>query len=234
MGIDSTVKINTIIFDYDGTLCEFSIPFLKMRNEIITLLNFRLKNTENYFSMDDRISTTGLKAKQFLIQNNRENEWEDLKLEIEEILKKWEWEAAKKNEIYPVVLEILDSLKSQDIKLGIFTLEPKDIIHFLLKKNNIHSFFTSIISRDDVINSKPDPEHLMKVLEELGSEPSNTLVIGDHPVDMECANNIGAYSMAVLNKRHGIKDFSHCKVNFFIKNISEFKEMLNTKVILKK
>ena len=79
-----------------------------------------------------------------------------------------------------------------------------------MKKNNIHAFFTSIISRDDVINSKPDPEHLMKVLEELGSEPSNTLVIGDHPVDMECANNIGAYSIAVLNKRHGIEEAINC------------------------
>ena len=99
-----------------------------------------------------------------------------------------------------------------------------------LKKNKIHSFFMSIISRDDVINTKPDPDHLMKVLEELGSDPNNTLVIGDHPVDMECANNIGAHCIAVLNNRHGIEDFSHCKVNYFIKNISEFKELLNSKV----
>lgn len=234
MGINPEISVNTIIFDYDGTLCEFSIPFLKMRKEIIDLLTERLENTQNYFSLDDRISITGRKAKEFLMKNNRENEWDDLKIEIEEILKRWEWKAAKTNEIYPIVLEILNYLKDNNIKLGIFTLEPKDIIHFLLEKNKIHSFFTSIISRDDVVNAKPDAEHLMKVLEELDSDPKNTLVIGDHPVDMECADKIGAFSIAVLNKRHRIEDFTHCKVNFFIEHISEFKKLLNSKVIIKK
>jgi len=234
MGMDSKVKVNTIIFDYDGTLCEFSIPFIKMRKEIITLLTERLENTVDYFSLDDRISKTGLKAKQYLIENNREDEWDGLKSEIEEILKRWEWEAAKTNEIYPIVPEILNFLKDNETKLGIFTLEPKEIIHFLLKKNDIHFFFTSIISRDDVTNAKPDPEHLMKVLKELDSDPKKTLVIGDHPVDMECADNVGAFSIAVLNKRHGIEDFNHCKVNFFINNISEFKTLLNNKITIQK
>ena len=232
MEINSGISVNTIIFDYDGTLCEFSIPFLKMRKEIIDFLTERLENTQNYFSLDDRISITGKKAKEFLKKNDRDKEWDDLKIEIEEILRRWEWESAKTNEIYPIVFEILNNLKDNNIKLGIFTLEPKDIIHFLLKKNNIHSFFPSIISRDDVVNAKPDAEHLMKVLEELNSDPKNTLVIGDHPVDMECANNIGAYSIAVLNKRHGIEDFKHCKVNFFIEHISEFKKLLNSKVFI--
>ncbi len=232
MGIKLKIHVNTIIFDYDGTLCEFSIPFLEMRKEILTLLTERLENTKNYFSLEDRISITGKKAKEYLIKKGREKEWDDLKIEIEEILKKWEWKAAKKNEIYPHVPEILELLSNKNIKLGIFTLEPKEIIEFLLKKNKIDSFFKSIVSRDDVINAKPDQEHLMKVISELKSEPNKTLVIGDHPVDMECANNIGAHAIAVLNNRHGIEDFSHCQVNFFINHISEFKKLLGDKIII--
>jgi len=228
---DNTYLIKTIVFDYDGTLCKFQIPFLKMRQELLDFLNQTLKLPDNYLSLEDRMTIIGRKARDFLIKNKRESEWESIKEEMEKIIKKWEWDSAKKNEIYPFVMEILQYFKDLNIKLGIFTLEPKEIIDFLLKKHEIKPFFYSIIARDDVINTKPHSEHLMKVLEELNSEPKNTLVVGDHPVDMECANNIGAMSAAVLNDRHEKEEFDDYKVDFFLKNVSEIRELFEKKVL---
>ena len=223
--------IKSIVFDYDGTLCEFQIPFLKMRQELLDFLNPTLNLPKNYLSLKDRMTVIGRKARDFLKNKKREGEWESIKQEIEKIIKKWEWDSAKKNEIYPFVKELLQYFKSLKIELGIFTLEPKEIIDFLLDKHEIKSFFKSIIARDDVINTKPHSEHLMKVLEELNSDPKNTLVVGDHPVDMECANNIGAIGAAVLNERHKKEDFNDYKVDFFLKDVSEIKQLFEKKVL---
>ncbi|MHA1786373.1 MAG: HAD family hydrolase [Candidatus Helarchaeota archaeon] len=233
MGDNSKIIINTIVFDYDGTLCEFQIPFRKMRKEIIEYLTPILKSPKNFLSMEDRISITGKKARKFLIENNRLAEWSKIKMEIEEISKRWEWKAARSNEIYPNIPNLLNFLKNNNIKLGIFTLEPKEIIMYLLEKNEILSYFQSIVARDDVLYPKPNSEHLLKVLNTLQSNPKYTLVVGDHPVDIECANNIGAKSMAVLTKRHQIEDFDGYDVDFFVNDISELKNLFEEQIIIK-
>ncbi|NHI93197.1 MAG: HAD family hydrolase [Candidatus Lokiarchaeota archaeon] len=221
--------VNAIVFDYDGTLCEFQIPFLKMRRELIDFLISNFKISNDYLLIEDRISIIGKKTRKFLEDNNRIHEWEHVKEEMEKIVKRWEWQSAKKNEIYPYVSDLLNFFKNLNIKMGIFTLEPREIIDFLLEKHNIKSFFKSIIARDDVINPKPHSEHLMKVLEELESDPKHTLVVGDHPIDIECANTIGAISVAVLNKRHDKKDYNGFKVDYFLNNLSELKELFERK-----
>ena len=231
MDDDNTYLIKSIVFDYDGTLCEFQIPFLKMRQELLDFLNPTLKLPDNYLSLEDRMTIIGRKTRDFLTKNKRQHEWKSIKEEMEIIIKKWEWDSAKKNEIYPFVMELLKYFKKLNLKLGIFTLEPKEIIDFLLEKHEIKPFFYSIVARDDVINTKPHSEHLMRVLDELNSDPKNTLVVGDHPVDMQCANNIGAISAAVLNDRHQKGEFNDYKVDFFLKDVAEIRELFEKKVL---
>jgi phosphoglycolate phosphatase len=60
-----------------------------------------------------------------------------------------------------------------------------------------------------VNNVKPHPEHLNMALKELGGSAKNTLMIGDHPLDIKTGLNAGTKTCGVLTGR--------CKRNDFIK-----------------
>ena len=44
---------------------------------------------------------------------------------------------------------------------------------------------------------KPDPRHLLAVIEELGHSPAETVMIGDKEHDINCAKDAGVRSLIV-------------------------------------
>jgi phosphoglycolate phosphatase-like HAD superfamily hydrolase len=66
-------------------------------------------------------------------------------------------------------------------------------------------YFEIIIGRDNVINPKPHPDHLLEICDKLGVNPSEIMVIGDNYRDIEGALNVGAYSIGVDTKLVEVK-----------------------------
>lgn len=56
----------------------------------------------------------------------------------------------------------------------------------------IHTFFSAVIGRDQVENSKPNPEMAEKACRMLGLKPSEVVIIGDSNGDMQMARQAGA------------------------------------------
>ena len=55
----------------------------------------------------------------------------------------------------------------------------------------------AIIGADDVVNAKPNPEPVNKILSDLSFSPSETIVIGDAPYDIMMGKNTGATACGV-------------------------------------
>lgn len=80
-------------------------------------------------------------------------------------------------------------------------------IDFVLDNLNIRHYFKAIISADDVVYSKPDPETFIKAAGLLGVEPSCCTVFEDAPKGVECALRAGM-KCVVLTTMHAKEDFS--------------------------
>ena len=91
---------------------------------------------------------------------------------------------------YEGVLEVLKSLASQ-FKLGVLTNGNADV-----NKLGIGHLFEFSISSVDVKSNKPAPGHFVKAKELSGTDFSNTLHIGDHPLnDVKGARDLGINTM---------------------------------------
>jgi pyrophosphatase PpaX len=55
----------------------------------------------------------------------------------------------------------------------------------------------TIVTLDDVEHAKPHPEPVVKAIQALGVDPSETLMVGDSTVDMESAIAAGAIPVGV-------------------------------------
>lgn len=221
-------KINAIIFDLDGTLIYFKIDYMAARREVISksilsgvpasLLSENqrimdiIKIVENYFN-----KTVELPDKSLYI-----------KKEIEAIITKHEMDGAKKTDLIPGAKELLISLKKRGYKIGLFTLENRKVTNFILKKFSIKSYFNSIVTRNDVNNPKPHPDHLKKVLNQLKVSSDRIIVVGDNPIDFECATQLHAITVALMNDRHTKDELISSGANYTIKNLLEFLQILKT------
>jgi len=108
--------------------------------------------------------------------------------------------------LIPGLMELLMEAKKKNIRMAIGSAAIMFNIDFVLDGLNIRHYFDAIVSADDVIRSKPDPETYLKCASLLGIDPQDCLVFEDVPKGVESADNAGMKAM-VLTTMHGQHEF---------------------------
>jgi beta-phosphoglucomutase len=101
----------------------------------------------------------------------------------------------------------LEKAKANNIKMAVGSAAIQFNIDFVLDGLNIRHYFDAIVSADDVVNSKPDPETFLKCADKLHIAYQNCLVFEDAPKGVEAAANAGM-PCAVLTTMHEQEDFA--------------------------
>ena len=206
--------MKAVVFDFDGTLAN-TLP----------ICFYAFQTVFNEF--DKRELTTNEIKEMFgpseigIIMNNCSNpNKEDA---IEYFYKKYS-EVHKSLVIdNPEILELLKSLKEAEIKLGIFTGKAKRSLDISLKALGMEGLFDVIITGDDVIKPKPDPEGLLKALSLLKVESSEAIYIGDSDEDIIAGLQANVYTIGVQwLPEYQTSEFS-VQPDLIIKSIKEFK-----------
>ena len=100
----------------------------------------------------------------------------------------------------------LEKTKADNIKMAIGSAAIQFNIDFVLDGLNIRHYFNAIVSADDVIESKPNPETYLKCAEQLNILPADCLVFEDTPKGVEAAANAGM-DCVVLTTMHVKEEF---------------------------
>lgn len=91
--------------------------------------------------------------------------------------------------IYPDTKNVLNSLASYT--KAVITNTPSDCAMQILRKFHIEQYFEEIITSDDVVRSKPDPEIVFKACERLGVDVTTVLLVGDTESDVKAGRAAG-------------------------------------------
>jgi phosphoglycolate phosphatase len=102
--------------------------------------------------------------------------------EAMEIVQGMELAAARKSRLLDGVPEMLRSLAERGIKTGVVTRNCRDAVKEIFP--DILSHVQAVLTRDDLMRVKPDPEHLRRILSLLEILPERAAMVGDHPMDM--------------------------------------------------
>lgn len=103
--------------------------------------------------------------------------------------------------------EFLDEARQQGIAMGIGTAAIPFNVDFALDNLHVREYFQSIITANDVVTSKPDPEVFLKAAAELGAVPADCIVFEDAPKGVEAAANAGMKAV-VLTTMHTREEFA--------------------------
>ena len=93
--------------------------------------------------------------------------------------------------VYPGVIEGLQALVAQGLKLACLTNKPTAFARPLLVAKRLDGFFSEVFGGDAFERKKPDPLPLLRTCEALGSSPARTLMVGDSSNDARAARAAG-------------------------------------------
>jgi phosphoglycolate phosphatase len=100
------------------------------------------------------------------------------------------------SELFPGVVETLDWLRSRDYLLAVATGKSRRGLDLVLGTTQLGAYFQTTRCADETF-SKPHPQMLLEIMEELGARGDETLMVGDTEYDMQMARNAGAHALGV-------------------------------------
>ena len=111
--------------------------------------------------------------------------------------------------ILPGVLEFIREAKAAGRGLAIASSSPRSWVIGHLSRLELTQYFDAILTADDVLRVKPDPDLFLLALSKLELTPSEAVVFEDSPNGILAANAAGITCIAVPNEVTRTMDISH-------------------------
>ena len=99
------------------------------------------------------------------------------------------------------LFNILESLKN-DYILAVVTTASKQNAYDILNYYNKTKLFDLVLTHDDVVNTKPDPEGFLKAIKHFDADPKDVIIFEDSSAGIEAARQTGA-TVFVVNTFRG-------------------------------
>ncbi|MEO8444440.1 MAG: HAD-IA family hydrolase [Gammaproteobacteria bacterium] len=99
--------------------------------------------------------------------------------------------------LYPGIGETLAMLKAAGVRLGICTASRGESFR-PLEEAGLLEYFEAIVTAEDVVRRKPDPEGILLCMERMGLAAGETVYVGDTVADIRASRAAGLYAVGVL------------------------------------
>ncbi len=191
--IESELKIESFVFDFDGTLAVLRLDFAAMKLRLNAL-------AENYFApappppflpvlewldwLDRSIRESGGRATGF-------------RQKALAMISEMELQAARSGALFPFTRPLLKSLAERGAKTAVITRNCEAAVRLVFP--DISDYCSGFFPRDHVLSPKPDPAHLIHALDSIGAELRTAIMIGDHPMDIQTGKAAGVMTAGVFS-----------------------------------
>ncbi len=182
----------TILFDLDGTLVDTAPDLMKAHNYVMKKYGYKTKTTEEIRSLVGRGASALIGRS---LWGNAKDEFakiEDKKIKTEmvkEFINFYGKNICNESTLINGVENFLKWCKEKKISLAVCTNKQEHLAVDLLKKIGIYNYFEYVAGSNTFDYCKPDPRHLISIIEILSGDINKSLMIGDSETDANAAKS---------------------------------------------
>jgi phosphoglycolate phosphatase len=186
------MKFKGIIFDLDGTLVNSLEDIADAMNTVLQGLNFP---THSYDAYQYFIGSglRNLVTKALPATHHDETQIDNcyhLMVEVYSDI------CTRKTKAYDGIFELLDELKSRNIKLSVFSNKADDLTKEITAAL-FPDYFNPIVGLTTESLKKPNPFKTVEISKNFGLKAEEIIFIGDSGIDMQTATNANMYAVGV-------------------------------------
>ena len=213
-----------LVFDWDGTLVD-SIK------RIVTSLQYASKQTvKTDISASQARDVIGLGLMEAIAKLHPELDEKHQFTELENIADAYRQHYIFDNTVpaplFSGVNKLLDNLKSEGYTLAISTGKGRAGLQQSIDEHNVAKYFSTTRCAGEN-KSKPHPEMLHEILNELNFSTEEALMIGDSEHDLKMANNANIKCIGVTHGVHDEKTLKKHNPLICLGDITELSDYLN-------
>jgi len=210
--------IKYVFFDLDGTLADTEEIIVKSFKHIHEKFNSKIPDKKEI------VRNFGEPLKNTIEREFKNYDYDEVVDEYRNHHRNIFYDYLK---LHEGAADIIKYLHSDNKTLGIVTSRLRETAVEILEIFDIKKYFKTIVTIDDTEKHKPDPEPLLKALDDVSGVRDESIYIGDTKYDIECAKNTGIKSVLVGWSHHADEkekvepDYTIMKFSELIKIINE-------------
>lgn len=186
------MQYKAVIFDLDGTLINSLNDLADSVNKVLKLYNLPTYDIESY---KYRVGNGIRKLMERSLPADKQNL-------LDEALEKFKAIYAEHNldktRPYDNIIDLLQKLQAQNIKLGVCTNKHDEAAKAIIKKLFGEKIFDQVIGDKPGLKRKPDPSKVLAIAQNWHIKPQEIAYLGDSGVDMQTAVNANMLAVGVL------------------------------------
>jgi phosphoglycolate phosphatase len=180
-----------LVFDWDGTLMDSQARIVACCQSAIADLDFEERTLTQILSI---IGLSLERAFATLFPKGSPSQWTQL-------VERYRYHFFNTHAQIPAPLfqgvkETLETLQNNGYWLAVATGKSRQGLNKGLTETEMVNIFQTTRCADET-RSKPEPQMLQEIMDELGMLPKDTLMIGDSKHDLQMAHNAGIAAVAV-------------------------------------
>lgn len=196
------MTIRAVVFDMDGLMFNSEDVYWMVGTELL-----RPRGHEYTRELADAMMGRPPKSAFFVMIDhcNLDATWQQLAKESEEAFLR-----LMPGRVLPMpgLFELLDALEKAGIPKAIGTSSQLVLAKAVLGQFNLEPRFQFVLTCEDIVHGKPEPEIYQKAAARLGIDPSEMLVLEDSQNGCTAAAAAGAFTVAVPGEHSDSQDFS--------------------------
>jgi phosphoglycolate phosphatase len=218
-------KRNVLVFDLDGTLIE-SAPDLALSLQI--LLKSEGRREPDLIEVKSMIGdgATKLVERGYAATGSALSE-NELKEKVKKFLEIYSENLVVETHLYENCRRVLEDLKAAGWKLLICTNKPYAPTLEIMNRLDLNDLFDKAVGGDSYPVKKPDPDHILKLLDETEASAEQAIMIGDGVNDVLAAKNAGIPSI-LFTHGYGTEAAKAQKPDITIDTFLELEDAINS------
>jgi len=112
-------------------------------------------------------------------------------------------------------------------RLAVGSANSRRLLNGFLAKLGLSKYFDFVVSGNDVANGKPNPEMLLKIINNFGISPGEAVYVGDSISDIIAAKRAKVRSVVVLTGALSLEQAQDLRPDFIVNDATQLQEVLS-------
>lgn len=188
---ESDAPVRAVVFDLDGTLVDSAADIAAALSDVFEAAGLPRVSTT---AVEDALGYGAFKLVRTVLATVDPDAAADKARVhglLDRYLARYATDPARFSTVYADGVEAVTRLHEAGIRLGVCTNKDTGLSEAVLSAVGLDGVIDVVLGRDSAQHPKPDPRHLLEVLDRLGVDPREAVYVGDNPIDVAVARGAG-------------------------------------------